>query len=94
MGAFLRGSARPEKEPVMPEPGNSNTAQQHSDAAKPATVKLDPLANRTVPEGDAAAVHGGEEAKPGQIPRDDDMSPSDRADFVRARVNRVIPPNG
>ena len=78
----------------MREPANSNTAQKTSDAVTPPPVKLDPLANRTVPEGDAAAVHGGEEAKPGQIPRDDDMSPSDRADFVRARVNRVIPPNG
>ena len=78
----------------MREPANSNTAQHKSDATTPPAVKLDPLGNRTVPEGDATAIHGGEATKPGQIPRDEDMSPSDREDFVRARSRRIIPPNG
>ena len=75
----------------MTEPSESNTAQQSSDKAKPAKVKLDPLGNHTVPEADGA-VHGGEETKPGQMDGDEDASPSDSQDAIEAKVHRTIPP--
>ncbi|MEJ0027409.1 MAG: hypothetical protein WDN01_15395 [Rhizomicrobium sp.] len=59
----------------MAEPNESNSAQQNQDRQKPGPVKLDPLANRTVPAADGA-VHGGEVTKPGQMDGDEDVSPS------------------
>jgi hypothetical protein len=78
----------------MREPANSNTAQHKSDAVTPPPVKLDPLGNRTVPEGDAVAVHGGEETKPGQMAGDEDASPSEGQGEIEAAIHRTIPPGG
>jgi hypothetical protein len=78
----------------MREPANSNIAQRKSDAVTPPPVKLDPLGNRTVPDGDATAIHGGEETKPGQMDGDEDASPSDRQDAIEATIHRTIPPGG
>ena len=77
----------------MREPNDSNNSQHKSDAVTPPPVKLDPLGNRTVPEGDGA-VHGGEETKPGQMAGDEDASPSDRQDIIEATIHRTIPPGG
>jgi len=76
----------------MREPANSNIAQRRSNAVTPPPVKLDPLENRTVPEADPAAIHGGEETKPGQMAGDEDASPSDRQDEIEAKIHRTIPP--
>jgi hypothetical protein len=70
----------------MREPSISNTAQQNSDKAKPAKVKLDPLANHTVPEADGA-VHGGEETKPGQMDGDEDLSSPNEQ---QAQIERAV----
>ncbi len=75
----------------MPQPDISNTAQQNQDKAMPKPVKLDPLGNRTtdIPDG---AVHGGEEAKPGQMQGDEDVSPNEAQAKIEAVIHRTIPP--
>ncbi|HJW42174.1 MAG TPA: hypothetical protein VJ476_13245 [Rhizomicrobium sp.] len=78
----------------MREPNASNTAQQKSDSVKPAPVKLDPLANCTVPEEDGA-VHGGEETKPGQMQGDEDISPNAPQGEIEEKIKQrtVRPPD-
>jgi len=71
----------------MAEPNESNAAQQNQDKKMPKPVKLDPLANRTVPEADGS-VHGGEETKPGQMSGDEDISPSAPQSEIEQAVKR------